>query len=209
MSDGDLRRMPPSPNGPGNTTFRMVAGIPTAQPAAAGPSATPMFTLRCRGLPKLIEIRRVLRPHRRGRFLDLSDLIGRKTFAVPQPNADQILEGHTELVIADLFLGEFDVLLRPSGREVLEQESESSGQAVRTVSGLARLSAVQSSGGLSAQPGGHRRDGTVDDSVQTLAEALLAGSRGVAAGITRAVRAGAAAEPAMILASLVFPTRTV
>jgi hypothetical protein len=196
MSDGDLRRMPPSPNGPGNTTFRMVAGIPTAQPAAAGPSATPTFTLRCRGLPKLIEIRRVLRPHRRGRFLDLSDLIGRKTFAVLQPSADPILEGHTELVIADLFLGEFDVLLRPSGREVLEQESESSGQTVRTVS-------------VSAQPGGHRRDGTVDDSVQTLAEALLAGSRGVAAGITRAVRAGAAAEPAMILASLVFPTRTV
>jgi hypothetical protein len=196
MSDGDLRRMPPSPNGPGNTTFRMVAGIPTAQPAAAGPSATPMFTLRCRGLPKLIEIRRVLRPHRRGRFLDLSDLIGRKTFAVLQPSADPILEGHTELVIADLFLGEFDVLLRPSGREVLEQESESSGQTVRTVS-------------VSTQRGGHRRDGTVDDSVQTLAEALLAGSRGVAAGITRAVRAGAAAEPAMILASLVFPTRTV
>jgi hypothetical protein len=144
MSDSDLRRMPPSPNGPGNTTFRMVAGIPTAQPTAAGPSATPMFTLRCRGLPKLIEIRRVLHPHRRGQFLDLSDLIGRKTFAVLQPNADQILEGRTELVIADLFLGEFDVLLRPGGREVLERESESSGQAVRTVSGLARLSAVQS-----------------------------------------------------------------
>jgi hypothetical protein len=51
---------------------------------------------------------------------------------------------------------------------------------------------VEPRGGLSTQPGGHRRDGAVDDRVQTPAEVLSSGPQGVAAIVGGAVRTGAA-----------------